>query len=446
MAMTLSFPLARRLQIGLGLTFALACLVGLSYGPVTGADKKADPTKAFSPEQAAFYEKQVLPILKENCLKCHSAKKPRGGLRLDSRAALLKGGDLGPAVLLDKIDDSPLLKAIHYRDNLEMPPSGKLPAAKIEILSRWVKMGAPYASGKEEVVKAPEHKEMKITAADRDYWAYRPLKRPGVPRVRNTDWLSSPIDAFILAKIEEKGLAPAPPADRVALIRRAFYDLTGLPPTPEEVDAFVRDPSPDAYEKQIDRLLASPGYGEKWGRHWLDLVRFAETHGYERDSPKPFAWRFRDYVVNAFNSDKPYDRFLQEQLAGDELDDATSETLIATGYYRLGIWDDEPADRLQLKYEVLDGIVSTTSQVVLAMTVGCARCHDHKKDPIPQKDYYRLLACFSDVTDMNRDNLKRVATAEDARLLQEQVKAKEDARASSTRSSIASNSSSSPLW
>ena len=211
---------------------------------------------------------------------------------------------------------------------------------------------------------------MKITQADRDYWAYRPLKRPAIPQVRNTGWLSNPIDAFILAKIEEKGLAPAPPADRVALVRRAFYDLTGLPPTPEEVDAFVKDPSPDAYEKLIDRLLVSPGYGEKWGRHWLDLVRFAETHGYERDSSKPFAWRFRDYVVAAFNSDKPYDRFLQEQLAGDELDNPTSETLIATGYYRLGIWDDEPADRLQLKYDVLDGIVSTTSQVALAMTVG----------------------------------------------------------------------------
>ena len=287
-------------------------------------------------------------------------------------------------------------------------------------------MGLPYSPAREEIVPSPERKEMKITDADRAYWAYRPLSRPDLPKVRNTTWLKNPIDAFILAKLEEKGLAPAPSADRITLIRRVSYDLTGLPPTPEEIDLFVNDRSPDAYEKLVDRLLASPGYGEKWGRHWLDLVRFADTHGYERDSVKPFAWRYRDYVINAFNSDKPYDRFLQEQLAGDELDDPTSETLIATGYYRLGIWDDEPADRLQLKYEVLDGIVTTTSQVALGMTVGCARCHDHKKDPIPQKDYYRLLAFFSDVADMNGKNLRRVATAADRRAHQQEIQGKQE--------------------
>jgi hypothetical protein len=385
----------------LGALFVLACLAAAK------AEKKP------SPEELAFFDKQVLPILEKNCFKCHSARKQRGHLRLDSRAAILKGGDLGPAVLLDKPDDSPLLKAIHYRDGLEMPPSGKLPAEKLDVLVRWVKMGLPYSPAKEEVVKAPVHKEMTITDADRAYWAYRPMSRPAVPRVGAVSWTKNPIDAFILARLEEKGLHPAPAADRVTLIRRATYDLTGLPPTPEEIDAFVNDRSPDAYEKLVDRLLSSQGYGEKWGRHWLDLVRFAETHGYERDSPKPFAWRYRDYVIRAFNADKPYDRFVQEQLAGDELDDATSETLIATGYYRLGLWDDEPADRLQLKYDVLDGIATTTSQVILGMTVGCARCHDHKKDPIPQKDYYRLLAFFSDVADMDSKNLRRVSTAEE---------------------------------
>ena len=238
--------------------------------------------------------------------------------------------------------------------------------------------------------------------------------------------MANPIDAFLLAKLEPKGLALAGPADRTALIRRVTYDLIGLPPTPEEVDAFVKEASSDAYEKLVDRLLASPHYGEKWGRHWLDLVRYAESHGYERDSAKPFAWRYRDYVIDSFNKDKPYDVFLTEQLAGDELDKVTPETLTATGYYRLGVWDDEPADRAQLRFDVLDGIVSTTSQVFLGMTVGCARCHDHKRDPIPQRDYYRLLAFFNDVTDMNVKNTRRMTTEESRKEYQLQLEAKKD--------------------
>jgi hypothetical protein len=406
--------------MGPGLSLVAACLIGVIQRPATGAD-----VPKFSPEQIAFYEIQVLPILKASCLKCHSGKKARGGLHLDSRTGLLHGGDLGPALLADKLDDSPLLQAIQHKNDLKMPPSGKLPPAQIDVLVRWANMGAPYSPGKEEVVKAPAHKKMEITDADRNYWAYRPIKRPILPRVRNSAWLGSPIDAFLLTKLEAKGLTPAPAADRVALIRRACYDLTGLPPTPEEVDAFVGDSRPDAYERLIDRLLASPAYGEKWGRHWLDLVRYADTHGYERDAAKPFAWRYRDYVINAFNADKPYDHFLTEQLAGDEMHNPTTESLIATGYYRLGLWDDEPADPLQLRYDVLDGIVSTTAQVALGMTVGCARCHDHKKDPIPQRDYYRLLAFFSDLTDMNVSNLRKVATPEQRRLYQQAVQAKQ---------------------
>jgi hypothetical protein len=205
------------------------------------------------------------------------------------------------------------------------------------------------------------------------------------------------VDAFILARLEAKGLRPNPPAPKGELIRRVYYDLTGLPPTPEEVEAFVADRSPRAYEALIERLLASPHYGEKWGRHWLDLVRFAETNSYERDNPKPFAWRYRDYVIRALNRDTPYDRFVREQLAGDELADSTPDALIATGYYRLGIWDDEPTDRLQARYDGLDDIVATTGQVFLGLTVDCARCHDHKIDPIPQKDYYRLVAFFQNI-------------------------------------------------
>jgi hypothetical protein len=411
---------ARR-SIGTSLAVSLACLIAATHHPAPGAD-----TPKFSPDQVAFYEKEVLPILKESCLKCHSGKKARGGLHLDSRAGLMHGGDLGPALLFEKLDDSPLLKAVRHTDELKMPPKGKLPPAQIDVLVRWAKMGAPYSPAKEEVVKAPAHKAMKVTDEDRNYWAYRPVKRPTVPTVKNRAWLGSPLDAFILSMLEAKGLSPAPRADRVALIRRATYDLTGLPPTPEEVDAFVKDTRPDAWEQLVDCLLASPAYGEKWGRHWLDLVRYADTHGYERDSAKPFAWRYRDYVINAFNADKPYDRFLTEQLAGDEVDNPTTESLIATGFYRLGLWDDEPADRAQLHYDVLDGIVSTTAQVTLGMTVGCARCHDHKKDPIPQKDYYRLLAFFSDVTDMNVSNLRKVTTPDQRQVYEQALKAKQE--------------------
>ena len=206
------------------------------------------------------------------------------------------------------------------------------------------------------------------------------------------------MDAFILSKLEAKHLAPAAPASKIALLRRAAYDLTGLPPTPAQVSAFLADTSPKAYEKVVDRLLASPQYGERWGRHWLDLVRYAESNSFERDNPKPFVWRYRDYVIKSFNDDKPYNQFVREQLAGDELPNATNESLIATGYYRLGTWDDEPSDPEQARYDELDDVVATTAQTFLGLTVNCARCHDHKLDPIPQKDYYRLLSFFQGTT------------------------------------------------
>ncbi len=388
------------------LGLALSALAALS---AQSADKKA-PT--FTAEQVLFYEKQVLPILKENCYKCHasSSKKIRGEFLLDSRAALLKGGELGPAIDLGKPTDSALVKSLHFTEDPKMPPAGKLPAAKIDILTRWVAMGAPYSTGNEVIVKTPERHKMEITDKDRDWWAYRPIRRPDLPKVKDTSWVRNPLDTFILAKLEEKGMKPGDPADRVALARRVTYDLTGLPPTPEQIDAFVADTRPDAYERLVDALLASPAYGEKWGRHWLDLVRFAETNGYERDGTKPYAWRFRDYVVRSFNADKPYDRFVREQLAGDEMPGDDPDSVIATGYYRLGVWDDEPADRKQARADEIDDWVATTGQVFLGMTLNCARCHDHKKDPIPQTDYYRLVAFFQDVREYNNDNNPRHAS------------------------------------
>ncbi len=235
-----------------------------------------------------------------------------------------------------------------------------------------------------------------------DFWAFQPVKDVPAPKVNNSEWIQNPIDAFILHGLEEAGLSPADPASKSVLIRRAYYDLTGLPPTAEEIQAFIADDSPDAYEKVLDKLLASTQYGERWARHWLDLVRYADSNGYERDSNKPFMWRYRDYVIDAFNKDKPYDQFIKEQLAGDEMKQPNTEAMTATGYYRVGTWDDEPADPAQNKFDELDDIVRTTSEVFLGLTIGCARCHDHKIDPITQKDYYRFLSFFHNIKPLRR--------------------------------------------
>ena len=246
--------------------------------------------------------------------------------------------------------------------------------------------------------------------AETAYWAYQPVTVPDVPPVKNQGWVENPIDTFILNQLEEKGLLPATQATKRALIRRAYYDLIGLPPSPAEVVSFVNDADPMAYSKLLDRLLASEQYGIKWGRHWLDLVRYAETNGYERDGNKAYAWRYRDYVIDAFNKDKPYDQFIREQLAGDLLDEVTPETIIATGFYRLGIWDDEPADRQLARYDYLDDIVSTAGQVMLGISMGCVRCHDHKADPISIKDYYSFLAFFNDITPHSNNPLVDIGT------------------------------------
>ena len=370
-------------------------LVFLLTGLCLSIDARGEPPN--SPQAMQFFEAKVRPMLVDNCIKCHGPAKQKGGLRLDSRSAVLAGGDRGPALSPGRPEESLLIKAIHYTDDLKMPPSKKLSAEQIADLVRWVKMGAPWPA--EEAAKgSPVRRgEFQITDEDRAHWAFQPVKRPPIPEVTNTSWLSNPIDAFVLAQLEAKGLTPNPPAAKRELLRRIYYDVTGLPPSPQEVEAFAADPSPYAYEAVVERLLESPHYGEKWGRHWLDLVRFAETNSYERDNPKPNAWRYRDYVIRSLNDDKPYDQFVREQLAGDELPQAIAEAIIATGYYRLGIWDDEPTDRDQARFDGLDDIVATTGQVFLGLTFDCARCHDHKIDPIPQKDYYRLLGFFHNI-------------------------------------------------
>src|SRR5262245_46621352 len=358
-------------------------------GPLAGfaaAEGKAPP----DPAQAEFFEKQVRPLLAENCWQCHGPDKQKGGLRLDSQAALLQGGDSGPAVIPGKPDDSRLIRAIHYNDTPRMPPKKKLAAEQVETLTAWVKMGAPWPEATAEV--RPPAPGLKITAKERAFWSFQPVKEPPLPAVNDRAWPRAPIDYFVLAKLEENGLRPAGPADKRTLIRRATFDLIGLPPTPEEVDAFLADDSPDAFAKVVDRLLASPHYGERWGRHWLDVARYGEDQAHTFQARKyPDGFRYRDWVVRAFNTDMPYDRFVMEQIAGDLLDGPDrEERLAALGYFTVG-----PVYYGKAVADELDDRIDTLCRGFLGLTAACARCHDHKFDPISQQDYYALQGVFA---------------------------------------------------
>ncbi|MCH2131119.1 MAG: PSD1 and planctomycete cytochrome C domain-containing protein [Pirellulaceae bacterium] len=353
-------------------------------------------------EQIQFFESKVRPLLASHCYQCHGPEKQKGKLRLDSRSTLVAGGESGPAIVENDPAASLLIQAINYQ-SLEMPPSGKLKDGEIEILTRWVAMGAPWTPGEMVRSKVEQNDKDNISEEDRQFWSFQPIVRPPVPTVEDSRLLANPVDAFILAAQEAAGLRPSPAASKREMIRRAYFDLIGLPPTPEQVDTFATDNSPDAFVRLIDRLLASPHYGERWGRHWLDLVRYGESNGYERDHEKPHVWRFRDYVIEAFNEDKPYDQFVREQLAGDELDEVTHESIIATGFYRIGPWDDEPDDKILARHDELDDAVSTIGSSFLGLTIGCARCHEHKFDPIPQEDYYRLVAFVQGVAQYGKD-------------------------------------------
>jgi mono/diheme cytochrome c family protein len=383
---------------GVGWRWAIIAVIALTVDSSRGSALGQETPEADTGRSGElYYREHVKPILVQHCFTCHGPQASiKGGLRLGSRADLLRGGDSGPAIDETAHDDSLLLTAINY-SSLEMPPKGKLPAEQIEILTRWVRMGAPYDPAEEVHAEAQEEGPPRVTEQAKQFWAFRPVARPALPEVQRTDWIRQPLDAFVLARLEAEGLSPAPPADKATLLRRAFYDLIGLPPSPAQVEAFLNDDSPTAFERVVDDLLNSPQYGERWGRHWLDLVRYAETNSFERDGAKPFVWRYRDYVIESFNDDKPYDQFIREQLAGDELDQVTPETIIATGFYRIGPWDDEPSDNAQALYDDLDDVLSTTCQVFLGLTINCARCHDHKLDPIPQVEYYRMLAFFRNV-------------------------------------------------
>ena len=391
------------------------CFTFISIGLVTGF------TNLQADEKQDFYVNEVEPIFAEHCFQCHGNGKAKGGLNLYTRENVLKGGDSGAGVDLESPEFSMILDAINY-ESYEMPPSGKLPQEQIDVIEKWIKLGAPMPERTDAKEIETDHGVPEVNAETKNHWAFRPLKKPSVPQVENNDWGQSSIDAFVLRGLIEAGLKPNPRADKRTLVRRAYYTLLGLPPTPEQVSAFLEDESPDAFENLIDELLESPHYGEHWARYWLDLVRYAETNSFERDNPKPFVWKYRDYVIRSFNDDKPYDQFIAEQLAGDELDEVTPDSIIATGYYRLGQWDDEPADPRLAMYDEFDDIIATTSQGLLGLSMNCARCHDHKLDPIPQADYYRMLAFFRNVrrygiraeSTVYERSVRDIATGEDA--------------------------------
>lgn len=363
-------------------------------------------------EGVEFFRKEVKPILQENCFKCHGGldekghPKVRSGLQLISRKGLLKGGSHGPAVNETDHTRSLLLEVISYQnEDLQMPPRGKLADDQIAKITKWLEMGAPWTPEDADVlveIHDPLAGVTEVNEKTKSHWSYKPMERHEPPKVSDPAWAENPVDAFILAKLDGKGLKPVGEASRAALLRRLSYDLTGLPPSLEEIRAFEGDAAPDAWSKQVDRLLASPSYGEKWARHWLDVVRYAESNGFERDNEKPYVWRYRDYVIRSFNQDKPYNHFVAEQIAGDELPEKTADSQIATGMLRLMPWDDEPADRKQHFFDVMDDNVRTVTEGFLAMTAGCARCHDHKGDPIPQADYYKFVSFFRGTEPMGR--------------------------------------------
>ena len=351
---------------------------------------------------AVDYAREIQPILESRCYLCHGTAAQLGEFRLDRKAEALRGGGSGvPAIVPGESGQSLLIRYVSGADEkLIMPPEGpRLTTEQVASLRTWIDQGAAWPDdGSEAVSDDGSGGEHAAKPDGRDHWAFQPRGKPEPSKVASAalrERVQNPIDRFVFAKLEGRGWKPNPHAKPHQVLRRSYLDLIGLPPTIAEQDAFYADPSPKALAGIVDDLLARPGYGERWGRHWLDLARFAETNGYERDATKPHVWRFRDYVIRAFNDDKPYDRFVLEQLAGDELPDRNAETLIATGYNRLGPWDDEPADPATDRYDQLDDLVSTTAQVYLGLTLGCARCHNHKFEPLSAQDYYSFLAIFN---------------------------------------------------
>ncbi|MDQ3814014.1 MAG: PSD1 and planctomycete cytochrome C domain-containing protein [Armatimonadota bacterium] len=388
------------------------------------------------PQVVEFFETKVRPVLASNCFTCHGPEKQRAGLRLDTKAGVLKGSDAGPIIVNNDPTKSPLIQAIQHTGAVKMPLGGaKLKPHEIEALTEWVKMGVPWpgAEVSQAALTAAQSGDYVITDAQRGFWSFQPVRNYAPPQTKNGAWATSPIDKFILAKLEARGLKPNKAVDRRTLIRRATYDLTGLPPTPSEVDDFVQDKAPDAFAKVVDRLLASPQYGERWGRHWLDIARYADTKGYvfQEDRNYPHAYNYRDWVIKAFNEDLPYDQFIMQQLAADRLElGEKREALAALGFLTVG------RRFLNAQPDIIDDRIDVTMRGFQGLSVSCARCHDHKFDPIPTKDYYSLYGVFAnsvepppapispkEISDpwAAHDQKVREAQAEQEKLIREQV-------------------------
>ncbi len=353
-------------------------------------------TAAGAAENDDLFRTIVAPILEKRCVHCHGDDTPKGGLSVTSLAALVRGGESGSAVELGKPGESLLIEKISGAKP-EMPQKGQpLTKEQVASLRQWIKEGARWPDG--VVLRDRQFEEGK-------WWAIQPLDRPTIPDVKNRLWARTPIDAFVLSRCEAMGLRPAAEAERRTLIRRLTYDLHGLPPTPDEINEFEYDTTPEAYDRLVDRLLASPHYGERWGRHWLDVVHYGDTHGYDKDKRRDHAWPYRDYVIKCLNDDLPYDRFIREQVAGDLIRPGESNGVIATGFIAAGPWDfvghvelrEGTGDKLKTRVLDRDDMVTNTMSTFQSVTVHCARCHDHKFDPIPQRDYYRLQAVFADI-------------------------------------------------
>jgi hypothetical protein len=390
---------SRRTPLGPRFFLAVAAVVCVAtFGEVARADDQPAASAASAPGQSdketahlEFFEKDVRPLLVRHCYECHSEGDVDGGLNLDSKGGVAKGGDSGAAVVAGEPDKSLLIEAVRYQNrDLQMPPKGRLPDAEIAILEKWVRLGVPD-SRTQSHPGAVRPTGMSIDEG-RKFWSFKPVADPAIPDVQKTDWVQTPIDAFVLARLEERKTRPAERADRRTLIRRVTFDLIGLPPTPEEIAAFLADESTDAFEKVVERLLESPQYGVRWGRHWLDVARYADSNGLDENLAFGNAWRYRDYVVDSFNDDKPFDRFLIEQLAGDLVPGANRETKTATGFLVLGAKVLAEPDKEKLFMDTIDEQLDTVGKAFLGMTIGCVRCHDHKFDPLKQTDYYALAA------------------------------------------------------
>ena len=350
----------------------------------------------FSAEDLVFFEKKVRPLLAEHCYQCHSvdAKRIEANLLLDSRVSHLKGGDSGPTIVPGNASSSLLIEAVHY-DSYEMPPKGKLSEQDIQTLTRWVDIGAPWPE--EPVPSKKSVQEFDLESRKNNFWVWQPMQTPDLPQIHNAGWVNNEIDSFILSQLEQAHIKPSQDAERTAILRRLYFDLIGLPPTTEEVKAFIENKNPQATEHVVNQLLESPHFGERWGRHWLDIVRYAESRGHEFDNDTPNAFQYRDYVIRALNADVPYDQFVREHIAGDLLPNPRlhpkehfNESILGTGFWFLGEWVHSPVDIRKDEADRFDNMIDVFSKTFLGVTVACARCHDHKYDAISTADYYSL--------------------------------------------------------